>query len=144
MRAITATVRPGSGNNAAYINIDNYETAVLGVQIVTQAGASYNLTHSFDDPCDLINPLPVNQMFWDNSLLPPEAQGVATGNISFQIMAAPLWFRLLLVNGLGLVRATFAQIGEHSHSNITQGPFAPPPGPDQGLPFGDNYRAMAK
>jgi hypothetical protein len=144
MRAIIATVRPGPGNNAAYINIDNYATAVLGVQIVTQAGASYSLQHSFDDPNDLINPVPLNSMWWDNSLLPSNIQGISTGNISFQIMAAPLWFRLLLVNGQGLVRVTFAQIGEHSHSNISQGPFAPPPGPDQGLPFGDNYRAMAK
>jgi hypothetical protein len=144
MRAITATVRPGPGNNAAYINIDNYATAVLGVQIVTQAGASYNLQHSFDDPNDLVSPVPLNSMWWDNSLLPSNIQGVSTGNSSFQIMAAPLWFRLLLVNGVGLVRATFAQIGEHSHSNISQGPFAPPKLGGDAMLEGSNYGAMAK
>jgi hypothetical protein len=76
--------------------------------------------------------------------LPPPFNGVpATVGGSFQIMSAPLWFRLLLVNAQGSVRATFAQIGEHSHSNISKGPFAPPHLASAGVE-GSNYGAMAK
>jgi hypothetical protein len=145
MRAITATVTPGSANLQALINIDNYATAVLGVQIVALGGASYSLSHSFDDPNDLISPVPVASMYWGQSLVPSPFNGApATASGSFQIMAAPLWFRLLLINAQGSVRATFAQIGEHSHSNITQGPFAPLGAVDDEVLEGSNFRAMGK
>jgi hypothetical protein len=144
VRAITAIVLPGSANLQAMIRMDNFATAVLGGQIVALGGASYTLAHSCDDPNDLVSPVPVNSMWWDNSLLPSELQGIVGVSGSFQMMATPLWFRLLLVNGQGSVRLTLLQVGEHSHSNITSGPFAPPDAPDQGLPFGDNFRAMAK
>ncbi len=143
MRAITASLVPGSvAARTALINIDNYATAVLGVQIVCN-GATYYLQHSFDDPNDLVNPVPLASMFWDQSLLPPEIQDLAaTESISFQIMAAPLWFRLIMTSNVGSVRATFAQIGEHSHSNISQGPFAPSNLGD--VREGSNYAAMVK
>jgi hypothetical protein len=144
MRAITATVFPGSGNLQALINIDNYATAVLGVQIVVLGAASYWLMHSFDDPNDLVSPVPANQMFWDSSLIPaPFNAAPSNASGSFQIMAAPLWFRLLLTNGQGSVRATFAQIGEHSHSNISMGRFAPPIIAGA-MDEGSNSGAMAK
>lgn len=138
MRAITANVMLGS--RLAMINIDNYATAVLGVQIVVTGNANYWLQHSFDDPNDLVNPVPVADMFWDDSLIP--GGGINNVSQSFQIMAAPLWFQLRLTNLLGSVRATFAQIGEHSHSNITQGPFAPSILGD--VVEGSNYAAMVK
>jgi hypothetical protein len=144
MRAITATVTPGSANLQAMIRMDNYATAVLGGQIVALGGASYTLNHSCDDPCDLVSPVPLNSMWWDNSLLPLALQGIVTVSGSFKIMACPLWFRLVLVNGQGSVRVTLLQVGEHSHSNITQGPFAPAGAVDDGVPEGSNFRAMGK
>jgi hypothetical protein len=142
VRAITASLVPGTTvARTAYINIDNYATAVLGVQIVASGGASWWLAHSFDDPNDLINPVPLGSMFWDESLIP--GGGTGSESVSFQIMAAPLWFRFIMSNNVGAVRATFAQIGEHSHSNITQGPFAPPVLGGAMLE-GSNYGAMAK
>jgi len=145
VRAITAVVSPGSANLQAMIRMDNFATAVLGGQIIASGGATYQLRHSCDDPNDLVNPVPVNSMFWDNSLLPTEMQPTpATASGSFQIMATPLWFRLLLVNGQGSVRLTLLQVGEHSHSNITQGPFAPAGTVDDEVPEGSNFRAMMK
>jgi hypothetical protein len=140
MRPVTATVFPGQLQ--AMVNMDNYATAVLGVQLVVAGGSTYVLQHSFDDPCDLISPVPVAQMRWQASLMPP---GVVLGNVSvsFAIMATPLWFRLILSTGNGPVRATFLQVGEHSHSNISSGIFAPPKLADELVP-GSNYGAMAK
>lgn len=141
MRPISATVT--SSNVQAMVRMDDYATAVLGVQIVVSDGATtYSLQHSFDDPNDLISPVPVAQMSWQTGLLPPN---VAVGNVSasFQMMASPLWFRLRWASGLGSVRATFLQVGEHSHSNISSGPFAPPKLADEGAP-GSNFAAMVK
>ena len=107
----------------------------------SRATANYWLQHSFDDPNDLINPVPVADMFWDDSLIP--GGGINNVSQSFQVMAAPLWFQLRLTNLLGSVRVTFAQIGEHSHSNITSGPFAPPRLAEAER-FGSNYGAMVK
>ena len=86
---------------------------------------------------------PISSMVWDNTLLPPPAQS-GNASLTFTIMAAPLYFRLNLTNGVGSVRATFLQVGEHSHSNITSGPFAPRGALDQELPFGSNSGAMVK
>jgi hypothetical protein len=95
MRAITATVTPTQPS--ALIRMDNYATAVLGGQVVVSGGAAYQLQHSYDDPCDLVNPVPVGSMFWDQSLLPSEMKGAtATESGTFQIMACPLWFQLEL------------------------------------------------
>ncbi len=123
MRAIKATVTPASPQ--AMVRMDNYATAVLGAAIVVDGGASFMLVHSCDDPNDLVNPVPVGDMFWDHSLLPEDAY-IGTASITFQAMASPLWFKLNLTNAVGSVRATFLQVGEHSHSNISAGSFAPP------------------
>ena len=140
MRAITATVTPASAT--AMIRLDNYATAVLGGAIVCSGGGAFTLRHSSDDPNDFINPVPVGSMFWDNSLLPTAAQSGSASN-SFEIMAAPLYFLLTLTGGVGSVRATFLQVGEHSHSNISKGPFAPPKLAEAGAP-GTNFGAMAE
>jgi hypothetical protein len=140
MRAITATVTPAAPT--AMVRMDNYATAVLGGAIVCSGGGAFTLFHSSDDPCDLVNPVPVGSMFWDNSLLPTAAKSGSVST-SFQIMASPLWFQLNLTGGAGSVRATFLQVGEHSHSNITQGPFAPPHLASEGAP-GTNFGAMGK
>jgi hypothetical protein len=138
MRAITATVNPTT--TQALVRMDNFATAVLGGQIVVSGGAQFTLWHSSDDPNDLVNPVPVGSMFWDNSLLPANVL-LGSASASFQIMASPLWFKLNLTNGVGAVRATFLQVGEHSHSNISSGPFAPPKLASEGAP-GTNFGAM--
>jgi hypothetical protein len=144
MRAITVSLVPGTvTQRTAYINMDNYATAVLGVQVVCSGGANFWLAHSFDDPNDLVNPVPLANMFWDNSLLPPSVD-VSNMSVSFAIMATPLWFRLAMTNNVGAIRATFLQVGEHSHSNISQGPFAPPILGAASMGEGSNYGAMAK
>jgi hypothetical protein len=140
MRAITANVN--AAVTQAMVRLDNYATAVLGCQVVAAGGANFTLQHSSDDPNDLVNPVPLANMAWDNSLLPPAAQSGAA-SVTFQIMTSPLWMRLTLTNGLGAVRATFLQVGEHSHSNITSGPFAPPKLAQEGAP-GSNFAAMNK
>lgn len=122
MRAITATVTPS--NPSAMVRMDDFATAVLGGAIVCSGGGAFTLAHSSDDPNDLVSPVPVGSMFWDTSLLPGAAHS-GSANVSFQIMASPLWFQLTLTSGVGSVRATFLQVGEHSHSNISKGPFSP-------------------
>lgn len=132
----------GTNPSPALIRMDNYATAVVGGQIVVSGGAAFTLFHSHDDPCDLVNPVPVGSMFWDNSLLPGAAAG-GSASVSFQIMACPLYFQLNLTNATGSVRATFLQIGEHSHSNIAKGPFAPPKlASELDMPPGSNFAAM--
>ena len=140
MRAITASVTPVA--NTALVRMDNYATAVVGGAIVVSGGAQFLLDYSFDDPCDLVSPVPVAQMNWSRDLLPGPAQ-MGLANVSFQMMACPLYFRLSLGNALGSVRGTFLQVGEHSHSNITQGPFAPARVAGEGVE-GSNYGAMPK
>jgi hypothetical protein len=122
--------------------MDNYATAVLGGQIVCSGGAGFTLFHSHQDPNDLVSPVPLGSMAWDNSLLPPAAQA-GTASVSFQIMASPLYFQLNLTGGVGSVRATFLQVGEHSHSNISGGPYAPPRLMEAMKP-GSNYGAFPK
>lgn len=142
MRPITATVTPGT--TQAIVRLDNFATAVVGGQIVVSGGAAFSLFHSHDDPNELVSPVPVGSMSWDNSLLPLAAQG-GSASISFQIMACPLYFQLNLTNATGAVRATFLQVGEHSHSNISKGPFAPPKlASELDVPAGSNFAAMGQ
>jgi hypothetical protein len=140
MRAVTATVT--SASPTAMVRTDNFATAVLAGAIFVSGGAAFALTHSSDDPCDLVNPVPLANMAFDNSLLPLAAQSGAA-SVTFQVMASPLWFQLKLTNGVGSVRATFLQVGTHSHSNISKGPFAPPKLAGEGTP-GTNFGAMVK
>ncbi|HYP64583.1 MAG TPA: hypothetical protein VEQ16_11865 [Acidocella sp.] len=140
MRAITATVTPGA--TSAMARMDNYASAGLAVQIVASGGAAFSLRHSHDDPNELVNPVPVGSMVWGSSLLPTGAAN-GTSNISFVIMAAPLWMQFNLTNATGSARAIFLQVGTHSHSNIASGPFAPPH-LMQATREGTNYGAIAK
>jgi hypothetical protein len=141
VRPITARVTPA--NPQAIVRLDNYATAVLGGAIVCLGGAGFTLFHSHDDPNDLVSPVPLGSMSWQNTLLPAAVQA-GTASVSFQIMSAPLYFQLNLTGGVGSVRATFLQVGEHSHSNISKGPFAPPKTVDHDLAPGSNYGAMIK
>ena len=91
MRAITATVTPAAPT--AMVRMDNFATAVLGGAIAVLGGAAFTLQHSCDDPNDLVSPVALGSMFWDTSLLPTAAQG-GSANVTFEIMASPLWFLL--------------------------------------------------
>lgn len=141
MRAITATVTPASPT--AMVRLDNYATAVLAGTIFVAGGAAFSTFHSNDDPNDLVSPVPQGSMAWQNSLLPSAAQS-GSADISFMCMAAPLWFQFNLTNGVGSARLTLLQVGTHSHSNITQGPFAPPHMAPEDMRPGSNYGAMIK
>jgi len=88
------------------------------------------------------NPV-IDAMAWDNSLLPPGAQS-GSASMTFEIMAAPLYFQVNLTNGVGSVRVTFLQVGAHSHSNISKGPFAPPHMMSLDETPGTNFGAMPK
>ena len=122
MRAITATVTPAQPT--AMVRMDNFATAVLGGQIVCSGGGAFTLFHSCDDPNDLVNPVPVGSMTWDNSLLPPAAQS-GSASTSFQIMASPLWFQLNLTAGTSQWSASDAAVNGMTLSNggLTVTPF---------------------
>ena len=69
---------------------------------------NFTVQHSFDNPNNLINPVPLANMFWDTSLIPAAAiNGVAP--TSFAVPTAPLWMRVLMNSGTGALRLTIAQ-----------------------------------
>ena len=70
MRPIMATVTPA--NPQAIVRLDDFGTAVLGVQIVASGGATFTLLHSSDDPNSLVNPIVVSSapVAWTPSSLP--------------------------------------------------------------------------
>lgn len=76
----------------------------------------------------------------------PVVSGALTANFSGPFALSPSsGFSAWSAAGTGSVRATFVQIGEHSHSNISKGPFAPPTIADEDeIPAGSNYWAMTK
>ena len=116
MRAITAIATPATPQ--AMVNLDTWSGAAMGVQVNPSGGAEYTIDLSFDDPNNLIWPIPLASMLWDTSMIPPAAVGGDLG-LTFSLPAAPIWIRVRLLNGAGQVRATFLQLGIHSRSNIT-------------------------
>jgi hypothetical protein len=115
MRAITATATVAAPQSI--VNLDLWDGAAIGIQIYPTGGAAYTLDYSFDDPNDLINPIPLASMFWDTSMVPGRAID-STSGYTFSMPVTPLWGRIRLLNGVGAVRATFLQLGVHSRSNI--------------------------
>lgn len=140
MRAITAIATPAAPQ--AMVRLDTYASSPCAVAALPSGGASYTIDTSFDDPNDLVNPIALGSMIWDASMSKAVA---ATTAASFVMPASPTWARLRLINATGSVKATFLQVGQHSHSNITSGPFAPHMAvqEDDGM-MGDNFRAMGK
>jgi hypothetical protein len=116
MRAITATATPATPQ--AMVCLDTWSGAAMGVQVNPINGAEFTIDLSYDDPNSLIWPIPLLNMWWDTSMIPPAAVGGDVG-LTFSLPAAPIWIRVSLLNGLGSVRATFLQLGIHSRSNIT-------------------------
>lgn len=107
MRPITVTSGPGV-STSNMIRLDEWADAPVGVQVTVNGAATYTVQHSFDDPNDLVNPVPVGSMFWDTGLVPAGAIG-ATGNITFSMATAPLWMRLNQTAGAGSARMVVTQ-----------------------------------
>lgn len=110
MRAITVNLGPGAaGQASSMIRLDEWADAPLGVQVAIASGAvDFTVQHSFDDPNDLINPVPLLNMFWDTSFIPSGGiNGVAP--LTFAIPTAPLWMRILMNSGTGALRMTVTQ-----------------------------------
>ena len=83
----------------------------------------YQIDYTFDDPNDLVNPVPLASAAWDATLVSSVAQAGATST-TFTIGTAPIWARVRLVDGVSSVRAVFTQYSQHSYSS-----FGPPPPP---------------
>jgi hypothetical protein len=90
------------------IRMDEWANEAVGVQVSVSGTTTFTIQHSFDDPNDLVNPVPIGSMFWDTSLIP--AGGIlATTGYSFSIATAPLWMRLVLNSATGSARMTVTQ-----------------------------------
>ena len=114
-RAITRTATPAVPS--AMVNLDSWQGSVMGVQAVPSGGAEYTIDCSFDNPNDLIWPVPLASMAFDTGLIPGIAIESLLGT-TFTIPTAPIWIRVSLLNAVGQVRATYVQVGTHSRSNI--------------------------
>jgi hypothetical protein len=108
MRPVTATVT--SVSPTAMVRLDQYHGAALAVQAVVTAG-TFQIQHSFDDPNDTVNPVPVASMAWDQSLIPATVMGNAS--TTFVIHTAPIWAMVTLTSGAGPIRVTFVQYEAH-------------------------------
>jgi hypothetical protein len=107
MRPITVTAGPAPGPSNM-IRLDEWADAPVGVQVSLAGAANFTVQHSFDDPNDLINPVPVAQMFWDTGLVPAAAVG-GTAGLTFSMATAPLWMRLLFNSGAGQAKMVVTQ-----------------------------------
>jgi hypothetical protein len=122
--SITASVAPAgavtagtaAGGSAAaplggssWIRCDEWADPPLGVQIAPTGTVNFTVQHCFDEgPDSLVSPLPLNQMFWDTSLIVAGGVG-GTSGITFSIATAPLWMRVLMVSGTGSLRMVVTQ-----------------------------------
>lgn len=111
MRPITRTVGPNAapGTPSSMIRLDEWADAPLGIQVSVQGTVTFAVQHSFDDPNDLINPVPLASMYWGTDLVPLGAAGGAGNNITFSMATAPLWMRLMLISGNGSAKMVVQQ-----------------------------------
>jgi hypothetical protein len=111
MRPITRTVGPGAAANtpSEMIRLDEWADAPLGIQVSVQGVVTYTVEHSFDDPNDLISPVPFAQMYWGTDLVPLAASGGGGNSITFSMATAPLWMRIVLNSGAGSVKLVVQQ-----------------------------------
>lgn len=123
MRPVVAKVT--AANPLAMVRLDQMHGAAVGVMAVIESGATgaaaYQIDYSFEDPNDLVNPVPLASMDWDNSLIPAGAQQ-ATTSLSFAIPTAPLWARVQLLPGATSVRVVFTQYEAHRTTMVTPMP----------------------
>jgi hypothetical protein len=91
------------------IRLDEWADAPLGIQVSVQGVVIFTVQHSFDDPNDLISPVPLASMFWDSSLVPPATAINGTVGTTFSMATAPLWMRIVLNSGGGSVKLVVQQ-----------------------------------
>lgn len=110
MRPITVSVGPNAAANTPsnMIRLDEWADAPVGVQVSMNGTATFTVQHSFDDPNDLINPVPVGSMFWDTGLIPAGGIG-GTAGVTFSMATAPLWMRIMLLSGAGSIKMVVTQ-----------------------------------
>jgi hypothetical protein len=125
MRAITATATPAAPTQL--VCLDQWFCALCGVQVIPSGGATFTVDYSFDNPNDLIAPIPLGAMSFDTSMCPAAAINGTVG-LSFVLPASPVWARVRLLNGAGSVRATWLQIGQRSYVSKINPPTPPPAG----------------
>jgi hypothetical protein len=92
---------------------------IPGVGVTTALGGAaptgpdtYQIDYSFEDPNDLVSPVALASMNWDNSLIPYVGQQ-GQANTTFVIPTAPLWARVQLLSGSTPVRFVFTQYEAH-------------------------------
>jgi hypothetical protein len=83
--------------------------------------AAYQIDYSFEDPNDLVSPVPLASMNWDNTLIPTVAQQ-ATASTTFVIPTAPIWARVQLLGGATSVRVVFTQYEAHRSQMVAEMP----------------------
>lgn len=106
--ASTVTVGNTNSGQSQWIRLDEWADAPVGVQVSVQGTVNFTVQHSYDDPNDLINPVPVANMFWDSGLVPAGAIG-GTAGITFSMATAPLWMRLIQGSGTGSSKMVVTQ-----------------------------------
>jgi hypothetical protein len=96
------------------VRLDQFHGAALAVAIVLENGAgtaTYHLDYTFEDPNDLVSPVPLASIAWDNTMVPT---AIKAGNVSgtFFIPTGPVWARMQWLSGAS-VRAIFTQYEAH-------------------------------
>ncbi len=89
------------------ISLDPWADAQCAVMVEVSGGAGFTVAYSFDDPNDLVNPVPFGSMIWDSSLCPGGAVA-GTANISFALPVSPLYIRITQT-GAGAVTMVVTQ-----------------------------------
>jgi hypothetical protein len=90
------------------VRLDEWADAPLGIQVSVNGVVDFFVEHSFDDPNDLIAPVPLANMFWDSGLVPAGARG-GTAGITFSMATAPLWMRIRMNSGAGSAKMVVQQ-----------------------------------
>jgi hypothetical protein len=83
--------------------------------------AAYQIDYTFEDPNDLISPVPLASINWDNTLIPTVAQQALTST-TFTIPTAPIWARVQLLSGATSVRVIFTQYEAHRATLVARMP----------------------
>jgi hypothetical protein len=106
------------------VHLDSFHGAALAVAVFIENGpgsATYALDYSFESPNDLVSPVPLASMDWDNSMIPASAQAGDT-SLTFYIPTAPIWARVQLLSGTS-VRVVFTMY--EAHRTYQVGPMPP-------------------
>jgi hypothetical protein len=74
--------------------------------------AVYAIDYTFEDPNDLVSPVPLASIDWDDTLIPAAVQA-GTASTTFVIPTAPIWARVRLLSGSSPVRVVFTQYEAH-------------------------------